>query len=180
MDGGNLYVLDAEARAVWVYTGKDGAFIDRPYFFFGSQTPEKQDVIDLVVSGDELFMLHGDGHLSTCSYSRIESKPTRCQDPTPLANPFPAYQDIDLFGDANFMQVLFTVPPDASLLLLDADGQSILRFSPRSFELQNQMQPQLDSNYAIPRGKIGAVAFAPNHVLYLAVNGQVYFSTNVP
>ncbi|MDD2922679.1 MAG: hypothetical protein PHQ36_10380, partial [Anaerolineales bacterium] len=51
MDGGNLYVLDALSRAVWVYTGKDGTFIDRPYFFFGSQTPEKQDVIDLAVSG---------------------------------------------------------------------------------------------------------------------------------
>ena len=81
---GNLYVLDAPARAVWVYNGKDGTFVDRPYFFFGGQTPEKQDVIDLIVSGDDLYMLHADGHLSTCSYSRIESKPTRCQDPAPI------------------------------------------------------------------------------------------------
>jgi hypothetical protein len=180
MDSGNLYVLDAEARAVWVYTGKDGTFIDRPYFFFGNQTPEKQDAIDLIVSGDELFMLHGDGHLSTCSYSRIESKPTRCQDPTPLLNPFPAYQDLDLFGSAKFTQVLFTMPPDASLLLLDADTQAILRFSPRSFELQNQLRPQTGSNYSVPRGTVGAIAFAPNHVLYMTVNRQVYFSTNVP
>jgi len=33
-----------------------------------------KDVIDLIVSGDDLYMLHSDGHLSTCSYSRIETK----------------------------------------------------------------------------------------------------------
>ena len=130
MDGGNLYVLDAPARAVWVYTGKDGTFIDRPYFFFGGQTPEKQDVIDLVVSGDDLYMLHADGHLSTCSYSRIESKPTRCQDPAPLVNPFAAYQDTDLFASAHFTQLLFNALPDKSILFLDADTQGVLRFTP--------------------------------------------------
>ena len=180
MDGGNLYVLDSPARAVWVYTGKDGAFIDRPYFFFGGQTPEKQDVIDLVVSGDNLFMLHADGHLSTCSYSRIESNPTRCQDPSLLINPFAAYQDTDLFASAHFTQIFFAVPPDLSILLLDADTQGVLRFSPRSFELQNQLRPTTGTANPISPGPVGAVAIAPNHVLYMAVNGQVYFSTNMP
>ena len=180
MSNGNLYVLDAPARAVWVYNGKDGTFVDRPYFFFGGQTPEKQDVIDLIISGDDLYMLHGDGHLSTCSYSRIETKPTRCQDPTPLINPFAAYQDTDLFAAANFTQMLFTALPDQSILLLDADTQGVLRFAPRSLELQNQFRPQTGNANPIPAGPAGAVAVGPNHVLYLAVNGQVYFATNMP
>ncbi len=180
IDGGNLYVLDAPARAVWVYTGQDGSFIDRPYFFFGGQTPEKQDVIDLVVSGDDLFMLHSDGHLSTCSFSRIESKPTRCQDPAPLTNPSAAYQDIDLFASAHLTQILFTVPPDSSILLLDADRQGVLRFSPRSLELQNQLRPTTGTANPISPGPVGAVAIAPNHVLYMAINGQVYLTTNMP
>jgi hypothetical protein len=180
MDSGNLYVLDAPARAVWVYTGKDGSFIDRPYFFFGGQTPEKQDVIDLVVSGDDLFMLHSDGHLSTCSYSRLASKPTRCQDPAPLINPSAAYQDIDIFANAHLTQILFTVPPDSSILLLDADKQSLLRLSPRSLELQNQIHPATGTANPIPLGAVGAVAIAPNHVLYMAVNGQIYFAVNMP
>ncbi len=180
MDGGNLYVLDAPARAVWVYTGKDGSFIDRPYFFFSGQTPEKQDVIDLAISGDDLFMLHADGHLSTCSYSRIALKPTRCVDPTPLVNPFAAYQGADLFASAHFTQILFTMPPDSSALLLDADNQNLMRFAPRSLELQNQLRPTTGTANPIPAGAFGAVAIAPNHVLYAAVNGQVYFATNMP
>ena len=180
LDGGNLYVLDAPSRALWVYTGKDYTFSDRPYFFFGGQTPEKQDVIDLVIAGDDLFMLHADGHVSTCSYSRIESVPTRCQDPTPLINPFTAYQDVDLFGNAHFTQILFTAPPDPSVLLLDADSQGVLRFAPHTLELQNQFRPTTGSGNPIPSGPVGAVAVGPNHVLYLAVNGQVYFATGMP
>ncbi len=180
LSNGNLYVLDAPARAVWVYNGKDGTFIDRPYFFFGGQTPEKQDVIDLIVSGDDLYMLHADGHLSTCSYSRIETKPTRCQDPTPLVNPFAAYQDEDLFASAHFTQMLFTALPDQSILLLDADAQSVLRFAPRTLELQNQFRPTTGAANPVSPGSVGAVAVGPNHVLYLAVNGQVYFATNMP
>jgi hypothetical protein len=180
LEGGNLYVLDAPARAVWVYTGKDGTFIDRPYFFFGGQTPEKQDVIDLAVSGDDLFMLHADGHLSTCFYSRIEAKPTQCQDPSVLKNPFAAYQDIDLFGAAHFTQILFAMPPDSSILLLDADSQGILRFSPRELELQNQFRPATHTEYPVQPGPVAAMTIALNHVVYIAVDGQVYFSTNMP
>jgi hypothetical protein len=32
LDSGNLYVLDAETRAVWVFVGKDSTFVDSPYF----------------------------------------------------------------------------------------------------------------------------------------------------
>ena len=180
LSNGNLYVLDAPARAVWVYNGKDGAFVDRPYFFFGGQTPEKQDVIDLIISGDDLYMLHSDSHLSTCSYSRLETKPTRCQDPSPLINPFAAYQDTDLFASANFTQMLFTALPDQSILLLDSDTQGVLRFAPRSLELQNQFRPQTGNANPIPAGPAGAVAVGSNHVLYLAVNGQVFFAANMP
>jgi hypothetical protein len=179
LDSGNLYVLDAQSRAVWVYVGKDGTFADRPYFFFGQQTPT-QDVIDFIVSGDEMYMLHGDGRLSTCSYSRIDSSTSQCQDPVVLVNPYPAYQDIDLFGTAHFTQILFAAPPDPSILLLDAEGQSVLRFAPRSAELQNQFRPTTGSVNPIPNGTIGAVTVSPDHVLYFAADGQVYFAVNMP
>ena len=172
--------MDAPARAVWVYNGKDGTFIDQPYFFFGGQTPEKQDVIDLVISGDNLYMLHADGHLSTCSYSRIETVPTRCQDPSPLVNPFAAYQDVNLFASAHFTQMLFNAQPDQSILLLDADTQGVLRFTPRSLELQNQFRPTTGTANPIPSGAAGAITVGPNHVLYLSVKGQVYFATDMP
>ncbi len=181
LDSGNLYVLDAMSRAVWVYTGMDGTFVDRPYFFFGGQTPEKQDVIDLLVVGDELYMLHSDGHLSNCSYSRIETKPTQCTDPATLTNPFPAYQDTDLFGTAHITQIFGSAPPDTSLLLLSADDQAVFRITPRSFELQNQMKPaSIGTSSPVPAGPVDSMTVAPNHVLYLAIAGQVYFATGMP
>jgi hypothetical protein len=35
LDSGNLYVIDSQSRSVWVFVGKDGTFVDVPYFLFG-------------------------------------------------------------------------------------------------------------------------------------------------
>jgi hypothetical protein len=180
LDAGNLYVLDAPSRAVWVYVGKDGAFVDRPYFFFTEQIPAIQDGIDLAVKDDTLFLLHSDGHLSTCSYSRIETVPTRCQDPAALINPYAAYKDTDLFAQAHITQMMYTSPPDSTILLLGADSQGVLRLTPSSLELQNQIRPAAGRNNPLPSGPIDAMTASPNHVLYLAVKDQVYFAENMP
>ncbi|HCR71145.1 MAG TPA: hypothetical protein DIW23_06865 [Anaerolineae bacterium] len=179
LDSGNLYVLDAQSRAVWVYAGRDYTFSEPPYFFFGQQTPT-QDVIDFIISGDDMYLLHGDGRLSSCSYSRIDTSASSCKDPLPLVNPFPAYQNEDLFGEAHFTQLIFAAPPDPSLLLLDTERQSLMRFAPRSVELQNQFRPTLGRGNPIPAGSVSAVAVSPDHVLYFAVDGQVYFAVNMP
>jgi hypothetical protein len=87
---------------------------------------------------------------------------------------------MDLFTGANFTQMLVTALPDQSILLLDADSQGVFRFSPNSMELKNQFRPVTGSANPIPSGPAGAFAIGLNHVLYLAVNGQVYFATNMP
>ena len=180
LDAGNLYVLDAPSRAVWVYVGKDGAFLDRPYFFFTEQIPAIQDGIDLVVKDDSLYLLHSDGHLSTCSYSRIETVPTRCQDPAVLTNPYAAYKDTDLFARSHITQMMYTSPPDSTILLLDADGQGVMRLTPASLELQNQIRPAAGNANPLPAGPVSAMTTGPNHVLYFAVNDRVYFANNMP
>jgi hypothetical protein len=180
MDAGNLYVLDAEARAVWVYAGKDGAFVDRPYFFFGGQIPELDDAIDLAVNSDDLYVLHADGRVSTCSYSRLEAVPTRCVDPATLLNPFPAYRDLDLFSEAHFTQMIFSPAPDSALLLLDADSQGVFRLAPRSLELQSQMRPLAGRGNSLPAGQVSAMSISPNHILFLALQDRLYFASDVP
>jgi hypothetical protein len=177
-DGGNLYVLDASSRAIWVYSGQDASFIEQPYFYFGGQIPEIEDSIDLVVIGDELYLLHADGHLSTCSYSRLDTVPTRCQDPASLINPIPAYQDINLFGQAHLTQMILTPPPDSTLLLLAADTRSVMRIVPRTLELQNQIYPTHGTT--LQPGPAGAMAVNPNRVLFLAVGDQIYFAVDMP
>lgn len=180
LDSGNLYVLDAQARAVWVYVGEDDTFVDRPYFFFGGQIPELEDAIDLAVSADDLYVLHSDGRISTCSYSRIESVPTRCADPSPMVNPIAAYRDQDIFAQAHFTQMMFSPPPDASLLLLDSDGQGVFRFTSRSLELQAQLRPLAGRANAMPAGEVTAMGISPNHVLYFALRDRIYFAADTP
>ncbi|NTU57012.1 MAG: hypothetical protein HGA79_12245, partial [Anaerolineales bacterium] len=180
LDNDTLYILDAEARAVWVYRGKSGTFVDPPYFFFGNQVPSIENAIDLAVSGDDLYLLHADGHLSTCTYSRIAEVPTRCIDPAPRIDNFPAHQDIDIFAQAHFTQMSLTNPPNPVVLLLDSENRSVFRLTPRSLELQNQVSGFAGKSSPFQQGPVGAMAISPNYVLYLAIGNQVYFATNLP
>lgn len=181
LDNDNLYVLDAESRSVWVFRGKDGAFLDTPYFYFGNEIPTSIDsAIDLSVSRDDLYLLHADGHLSTCTFSRLSEVPTRCQDPVQRIDNYPAHQGIDIFAQANLTQMVITNPPNSVLLLLDSEDQSVFRLSPRSFELQNQIKARAGKANPFQSGPVGALAVSPNYVLYLAIGDQVYFATNLP
>jgi len=181
LENGNLYVLDSTSRAVWVFVGKDGAFVDTPYFYFGNQIPANIDnAIDLAVSGDDLYMLHADGHLSTCIFSRIAEVPTRCVDPVIFQDAFPAHQGLNVFAQAHFTQMSLTNPPNSIVLLLDSENQTVFRFTPRSLELQNQVSGNAGKGNPFKSNPIGAMTVSPNYVLYLAIGNQVYFATNLP
>jgi hypothetical protein len=181
LDSGNLYVLDAPSRAVWVFVGKDSSFLDTPYFFFGNEIPPNIDsAIDLAVVSDDVYMLHADGHLSTCTFSRISDAPTRCQDPAPRVDNYPAHRDLDIFGMAHFTQMSMTSPPNSVILLLDSASQSVFRFSPRSFEFQNRVTGYTGEANPFQQGSASAMAVSPNYVLYLAIDDQVYFATDLP
>ena len=180
LDNDRLYILDAETRSVWVYNGKNSTFLDPPYFFFSNQIPNIESAIDLAVSGDDLYLLHTDGRLSTCTYSRIVEVPTRCVDPAPRIDTFPAHQDINIFEQAHFTQMSLTNPPNPIVLLLDSANQSVFRFTPRSLELQDQVTGFSGKANPFQQGQVSAMAISPNYVLYLAVGNQVYFATNLP
>ncbi|HEX6269574.1 MAG TPA: hypothetical protein VFZ43_05015 [Anaerolineales bacterium] len=180
LDRGDLYVLDAVSRAVWVFVGKDSTFTDTPYFYFGNQIPDIENAIDLAVSGDDLYMLHADGHLTTCTFSRLAEAPTRCVDPAVYRDSFPAHQDLDIFAQAHFTQMALTSPPNPVILLLDSENQSVFRFTPRSLELQNQVAGYAGEGNPFESGPVGAMAVSPNYVLYLAIGDQIYFATSLP
>ena len=182
-DDYNLYVLDAPARAVWVYLGTEKVeFLDKPYFFFEEQVPVMlEQAIGLAVNGDDLYLLHKDGHMAICTFSHIQTSPTRCSDPALYIDTRPGYEGGMNLGDGIFSQITFTTPPDPSVALLEPFTQSIYRFSPRALELQNQVRTAAGKANPLPKGMpLTAMAFSPNKILFLFVNGQVYFSVNVP
>jgi hypothetical protein len=173
LDNGRLYVLDAPARAVWVYSNdKEGVFTDAPLFFFGNQIPEIQDAIDIAVSSDGLFILHADGHLTYCT--NIEGSPARCESPVQMINRFPAYGSTNVFAEAHYTQMILTGPPDSTLLLLNSEGQSIHRLGSHGFELLGILGASAGN------GPLGALAANPNHILYLAIGSQVYVTADAP
>lgn len=177
LKGARLYVLDAPARAIWVYTDTEGVFMNQPLTFFGDQIPEIQDAIDVVVSGDDLYLLHADGRITYCKHSWIDGIPTRCQSPVKLENTFPAYGNEDVFAKAHFTQMILTGQPDTSLLLLDADGQTVYRIGARDYKLQGIFAAPPS---VFPAERLGALTFSPSRVLYLASGGQVYFASETP
>jgi hypothetical protein len=181
LEGENLYVLDAPSRAVWVFVGKDSSFTDAPYFYFGNQIPASiESAIDMAVSGDDMFMLHSDGHVSTCTFSRISETPTRCQDPAPLVDNNPAHSGTNIFAPAHFIQIALTNPPNPVVLLLDADHQSVYRLSAHTLEYQNQVTGYAGEDSPFQDGPADSMAVSPNYVLYLSIGNQVYFATNLP
>jgi hypothetical protein len=180
LDNDKLYVLDAESNAVWVYQGKDASFSDPPYFFFGNQIPDISNAIDIAVSRDDLYLLHSDSHLTTCTFSNLDVVPTRCEDPAPLIDNFPAHRDVNVIGQAHFTQINVTTPPNPTVMLLDSDNQSVFRFTPRSLEYQNQLQAYPGDANPFPPEPVGAMAISPNYILYLAIENQVFFALNVP
>ncbi len=182
-DSSNLYVLDAPARAVWVFFGTpDIQFPEKPYFFFESQVPtELEQASGMAVNGDDLYLLYRDNHLTTCTLSRIDASPTRCTDPAVFVDTRPGHQSGDTLADGIFSQIAFTSPPDPAVALLESHTNSIFRFSARALELQNQIQPLAGKDNPLPENaEITAMAFSPNKVLFIFIGGQVYFAVDIP
>jgi hypothetical protein len=181
-DANNLYVLDAKKNAIWVYFGLPNAqFPNEPIFFFEQQVPNLQDAIELAVNGDDIFILHNDGHLTTCTLSRITPAPTRCNDPATLIDTRPGFRSGPILGDGQFSRIIFTSPPDPSIALLQPGTNSIFRFSARALELQNQIRALPGKENPLPEGsQITAMAFSPNKILFIAIASQVFFAANIP
>lgn len=182
-DDYNLYVLDASSRAVWVYFGSEKfEFADKPYFFFEEQVPVMlEQAIGMAINGDDLYLLHQDGHMTTCTFSHIATSPTRCNDPALYVDTRPGYEGGMNLTDGIFSQIAFTSAPDPSVALLEPFTQSIFRFSPRALELQNQIRAGTSKDNPLPKGMpVTAMAFSPNKNVFLYVDGQLFFSRNSP
>jgi hypothetical protein len=169
LDGNDFYVLDPKVNAVWIYRGMD--FTQQPRLFFDEEVPPMQDVIDLAVNGDDLFLLHADGHMTQCVFSWQERSPTRCTDPLPYQDPRPGRQDGAILGDSVFSQMYFSPPPDPSIYMLDPAQQAIVHFSMR-LAFQRQFRPLEVGSEA----RATAFAVSPNRLVFLALGNVVYYA----
>ncbi len=179
-DAANLYVLDAPERALWIYDETDGEFKDFPIYYFEQQVPALEDVVDFAVNGDDLYLLHADGTLTTCTYSRLDDVPTRCTEPAVLTDPRPGRESGAALPGVSFSEIIFAPPPDSAIYLLDRKAQAVYRFSPRSLELQNQLRGQASGDTLLPAGTVSAMTISLDHILFFSIGGQVYAAPDVP
>ena len=115
IDSGKLYVLDPESNTIWVYYGSNGTFSESPNLFFDEDVPKLGDIADFSISGNDLYLLHSDGHLTTCVFSDISGTPTKCKDPTPYSIKRPGVENKPvIIPDTQFTQVQYSTPPDPS------------------------------------------------------------------
>jgi len=171
VDTGDLYILDPQTNAVWIYRGME--ITKQPRLFFGEQIPPMHDVIDMAVNLTDLYLLHADGHLTTCDYSGLLESPTRCEDPATYTDSRPGRQDGALIQDASFTELLFAPPPDPSIYLLDPVSKAIYHLSVRL-----TLQRQYRSRDPLPEGPATAIAINKNNrTAFMAIGNQVYSAT---
>jgi hypothetical protein len=168
-DSGDLYILDPPANAVWIYRNID--LSREPRLFFGSQVPFMLDVIDLAINRNDLYLLHSDGHITTCTYSGLQESPTRCQDPTTYYDSRVGRQNGPVIHDAPFTQILYTQPPDPSIYLLDPINQAIYHFS-----LRLTFQRQFRSLNNLGEGEATAFTISPNRTVFIAIGNRVFYA----
>jgi hypothetical protein len=170
VNGNDLYILDPQTNAVWIYRGMD--VTQAPRLFFDQQIPALGDAIDMAVNQNDLYILHEDGHLTTCVYGALVTSPTRCKDPDIFTDPRPGRQSGPYIEDAYFSQIHFSPPPEPSIYMLDPETQAIYRFSVQlTFDRQFRSDDQL--------GDLPASSFYVNrsdHAIYMAIGNQVYYA----
>jgi hypothetical protein len=170
---GDLYVLDPQSNAVWIYRGLDVS--NQPQRFFSGQSPSLEYGIDLAVNNNTLYVLHADSHITTCEFSAMVGSPTRCVDPAIFIDPREGLGDGPLVSNAQFNEILFLPPPDPSIYLLDSLEQAIYHFSvqlayQRQFRSLSELPNIPASSFTINRG---------NLTIFMAIGNQVYYA-NLP
>jgi hypothetical protein len=169
LDRGDLYVLDPTVNAVWIYRNMEVS--QPPRLFFGDTVPAMQDVIDLEVYNDDLYMLHANGQTTKCTYSALVESPTRCEDPFPYSDNRPGRSHGPVIEDAIFSQIDYITFPERSIFYLDPAHQAIYYFSVL-LTLQHQYQPKTP----LAEGEATAFAISANRIAFLAVGNNVYYA----
>ena len=170
LDGSNIYVLDPQTNAVWIYWGIDG-YTELPTYYFGNQVPPLQSVISMVVNDGDLYLLHEDGHMTMCTYSAYVDAPTRCTEPAEYIDLREGYQNGPYMQDTNFSQMQFAPPPDPSIYLFDPQDEAIYHFSMR-LAFQRQYRP----SQPLLADEVTAFAVGSNRRAFIATNDQIYFA----
>ena len=170
VENGNLYVLDPQINAVYIYFGEDFSYAEGPRFFFGEKVPSLlRRALDLAIEGDDLYLIGETGRIAVCSFSADLDNPSTCEDPAQYTDTRPGRLSGPQIEGANFTQIQIGEPPQPALYLLDPVAPAIYRFS-----LRLGLDAQFQSVVPLPEGLATAFAITPNRAILLAIENDVY------
>ena len=166
---GDVYVVDPQSNAVWIYW--NGEFRNEPQLFFNAEIPRLEDVVELTVNYDELYLLHNDGSVTLCVFSGLGVAPTRCSE-LEYEDLRPGHENTPMTPTDPFTQILLNPPPDPSLYFLEPQSRAIYHFSLRNLAYQKQYK----SHQSLANGDATAFAVDPvKRNFFLAIGNNVYY-----
>jgi hypothetical protein len=174
-DQGVLYVLDVTNNRIWLFVaGEDLTFGQPPHLYFNNQVPVLNDVLDMKVYNDDLFLLHGDGKITRCTFRSSPATNTRCDDPFPYNDPRVGRGNKTVqIPEANFTQIQLTQPFEPSIYMLDAANKSIYQFS-MQLNLHRLLRADSTGSYPLPDKPLTAFAVTTDLHVLVAFQNEVY------
>lgn len=170
IDSGKLYVLDPGANTIWVYYGSSGTYSDTPEPFFDNEVPTMGDIASFDINGNDLYLLHNDGHLTTCTLA----SETKCKDPTPYIIQRANVENKPvIIPGSSFTQLQYASPPDPSLYILDPGTTSVYHLSLK-MAVQKDLSVQAGDPQGLLKKKATAFTINPAKTVFLAFGNQVY------
>jgi hypothetical protein len=175
LEDGVLYVLDIKNNSIYLYTGEDFNYSEKPHLFFDDQVPLMSNVIDIKARAEELYILHDDGMMTRCTFRSIQGLKTRCTEPAHYTDTrYGKTDEILTFPAARFIQLITTQPPEPSVYILDQNVPAVYRFG-LNLTLYRQLQMQVYTNFTKPKRPVTAFTISPGQRLWLAFGNQIFY-----
>ena len=178
LGGSNLYILDIPKDTILTYRGNNQSFDQNPNWFFDDDKPVLADLIAITAYGNDVYMLHQDGSMSTCTYRLGRDDKTKCNLKAPYHDErvSAAESEPAIMPDTHFVQMMSTDPLGPSLYILDTSSPSVYQFS-LALTFIKQIRPQSNDDYPLPVSEATAFVVTPGRQILMAFGSQLYSAT---
>lgn len=173
-----LSVLDAKSNAVWRYTANQDMIFDNVprSFLKDNQSITMNDVVDMTVYIDDLFLLRADGRMVKCSDNRAGTLTVRCTDPMKFEDRRPGREvNPTILPDAVFTQLITVEMPNPSLYMLESSAPAVYQFS-LALYLNEQYRLQPYGETVFPKKVPTAFAVSSNRQAFIAFGDALFYA----
>jgi hypothetical protein len=179
LDNDVLHILDKLNNRIWLYVGDDSSFSEGPRLYFDNEVPRLDDVTDIAVNGEDLFLLHSDSTVTKCQFRSSSFSQTRCTEPAPFGDDREGRESNPVsFLDAAFVQAQVVRLFAPTLYLLDTANNAVYQMTVL-LNFQRQYRPD-DASYPLPNREVTAFTVIEEPMsrqVMLAFGNIVYFGS---